>query len=93
MTCRNYRSILKNSTPLPEATSAPAAAPAIPTREMVAIPAAPAQETKAPAKKETKPVAKKPIEKRGKKNEGKVQEKKSKPKTEDDGWKTIEKKH
>jgi hypothetical protein len=38
-------------------------------------------------------VAKKPIEKRGKKNEGKVQEKKSKPKTEDDGWKTIEKKH
>ena len=81
----NYRSILKNSTPLPEATSAPAAAPAAPV--------APAQETKAPAKKETKPVAKKPIEKRGKKNEGKVQEKKSKPKTEDDGWKTIEKKH
>ena len=38
-------------------------------------------------KKETKPAPK-----RGKKpQEKKVQEKKSKPKTEEDGWKTIEK--
>lgn len=76
LTCRNYRSILKNSVPVSEALSPSSTAP-VPTSAPV-VP-----------KKETKPAPK-----RGKKpQEKKLQEKKSKPKTEEDGWKTIEKKH